>query len=299
MDTSLFDYDLPADRIASVPAERRDGSKLMVFDPAAGAVGHQVFRERAELLRERTWLYPQRGGRPESQDTRASAHRRRGRVPAAPPSRSAGRVALPAASRQEGGRRRRLRHSGRISCACRRDRRFGIPGEIRGFRRARRAGNGRARRPAAAAALHRTSTRGRARLLGARQRALPDGLCGQDPAHRRRRADRRAAFHSGGVGAVGRRRFRFPRPDARCRARHVQAHRGGARRGPPDPPRRLPDSETTAWALLDKAAGRASPWVRQRCAPPRISCAETRLEAPERNAAVARRRRRRLARRGG
>lgn len=57
MDVSLFDYDLPADRIASVPADRRDGSKLMVFDRASGTVSHHVFSELPELLPERTRLF--------------------------------------------------------------------------------------------------------------------------------------------------------------------------------------------------------------------------------------------------
>lgn len=57
MDTSLFDYDLPADRIASVPADRRDGSKLMVYDRETGVVEHRVFRELPELLPGRTRLF--------------------------------------------------------------------------------------------------------------------------------------------------------------------------------------------------------------------------------------------------
>lgn len=36
MDVSLFDYDLPADRIAQEPAEPRDASKLLVLDRARG-----------------------------------------------------------------------------------------------------------------------------------------------------------------------------------------------------------------------------------------------------------------------
>lgn len=57
MDVSLFDYDLPADRIAGVPADRRDGSKLMVYDRATGVVEHRVFRELPGLLPERTRLF--------------------------------------------------------------------------------------------------------------------------------------------------------------------------------------------------------------------------------------------------
>ena len=57
MDTALFDYDLPADRIAAVPANRRDASRLMVVDRATGAVQHRVFRELPELLPAGTRLF--------------------------------------------------------------------------------------------------------------------------------------------------------------------------------------------------------------------------------------------------
>ncbi len=57
MDVALFDYELPAGRIAAVPADRRDGSKLMVFDRATGTVEHRVFRELPELLPARTRLF--------------------------------------------------------------------------------------------------------------------------------------------------------------------------------------------------------------------------------------------------
>jgi len=50
MDISLFDYDLPREMIAQVPAEKRDESKLLVLDRAAGAVEHRVFREIIDCL---------------------------------------------------------------------------------------------------------------------------------------------------------------------------------------------------------------------------------------------------------
>jgi S-adenosylmethionine:tRNA ribosyltransferase-isomerase len=45
MDTSELDYDLPSELIAQHPAERRDASRLLVFDRASGAVRHRTFAE--------------------------------------------------------------------------------------------------------------------------------------------------------------------------------------------------------------------------------------------------------------
>ena len=48
--TSDYEYELPPDRIARYPAERRDESRLLVV-PAEGSFGHLRFRELPELLR--------------------------------------------------------------------------------------------------------------------------------------------------------------------------------------------------------------------------------------------------------
>lgn len=48
--TTDFDYELPADRIAQVPAEPRDASRLMVLDRASGRVEHRTFRDLPEYL---------------------------------------------------------------------------------------------------------------------------------------------------------------------------------------------------------------------------------------------------------
>jgi S-adenosylmethionine:tRNA ribosyltransferase-isomerase len=45
MDVSELDYDLPPELIAQEPAARRDGSRLLVYDRATGAVRHRVFAE--------------------------------------------------------------------------------------------------------------------------------------------------------------------------------------------------------------------------------------------------------------
>ena len=45
MDTSELDYDLPSELIAQRPAERRDESRLLVFDRRSGDVRHRIFRE--------------------------------------------------------------------------------------------------------------------------------------------------------------------------------------------------------------------------------------------------------------
>lgn len=51
MDVSLFDYYLPADRIAQRPAQRRDDSRLLRLDRATGAIEHHRFRDLQRLLR--------------------------------------------------------------------------------------------------------------------------------------------------------------------------------------------------------------------------------------------------------
>lgn len=51
MDVSLFDYDLPPERIAQRPAENREDSRLLVFDRAAGRiVEHTHVRELPRFL---------------------------------------------------------------------------------------------------------------------------------------------------------------------------------------------------------------------------------------------------------
>jgi S-adenosylmethionine:tRNA ribosyltransferase-isomerase len=48
--TSDFDYDLPDDRIAQQPNERRESSRLLVVDRAAGTLEHRVFADLADLI---------------------------------------------------------------------------------------------------------------------------------------------------------------------------------------------------------------------------------------------------------
>jgi S-adenosylmethionine:tRNA ribosyltransferase-isomerase len=50
MKTAELDYDLPPELIAQHPAERRDESRLLVYDRATGAVRHRRFRELPEEL---------------------------------------------------------------------------------------------------------------------------------------------------------------------------------------------------------------------------------------------------------
>ena len=54
METRELDYDLPPELIAQHPAERRDESRLLVFDRTTGAVQHRVFRELAQLVQPLT-----------------------------------------------------------------------------------------------------------------------------------------------------------------------------------------------------------------------------------------------------
>ena len=50
MEASELDYDLPPELIAQQPAERRDGSRLLVYERATGAVRHRRFAELPEEL---------------------------------------------------------------------------------------------------------------------------------------------------------------------------------------------------------------------------------------------------------
>ncbi|MBI4240629.1 MAG: S-adenosylmethionine:tRNA ribosyltransferase-isomerase, partial [Candidatus Rokubacteria bacterium] len=45
-----FDYELPPDRIAQYPAERRDASRLLVLHRATGRREDRIFAELPELL---------------------------------------------------------------------------------------------------------------------------------------------------------------------------------------------------------------------------------------------------------
>jgi S-adenosylmethionine:tRNA ribosyltransferase-isomerase len=49
--TSDYDFELPAERIAQQPAARRDESRLMVVDRAAGRIEHRCFRDLVGLVR--------------------------------------------------------------------------------------------------------------------------------------------------------------------------------------------------------------------------------------------------------
>lgn len=51
MDLSLFDYQLPPDRIAQYPAERRDASRLLALDRMSGGLEDRLFSELPDLLR--------------------------------------------------------------------------------------------------------------------------------------------------------------------------------------------------------------------------------------------------------
>jgi S-adenosylmethionine:tRNA ribosyltransferase-isomerase len=57
MDTALFDYPLPPERIAQTPAEPRDSARLLVVERATRRVRHHVFRELPELLPPGTRLF--------------------------------------------------------------------------------------------------------------------------------------------------------------------------------------------------------------------------------------------------
>ena len=50
VDISQYDYDLPKDRIAQVPAEPRDSARLLVLDRRSGEIEHATFRDLGRFL---------------------------------------------------------------------------------------------------------------------------------------------------------------------------------------------------------------------------------------------------------
>ncbi len=52
----LYDYSLPNELIAQIPAERRDASRLLVLDRKSGAVEHQLFVDLPSYLRHNDLL---------------------------------------------------------------------------------------------------------------------------------------------------------------------------------------------------------------------------------------------------
>jgi S-adenosylmethionine:tRNA ribosyltransferase-isomerase len=50
MDSSLLDYDLPADLVAQTPVEPRDAARLLVYRRSSGEIEHRVVSELPEIL---------------------------------------------------------------------------------------------------------------------------------------------------------------------------------------------------------------------------------------------------------
>src|SRR2546423_6512873 len=50
MKASELDYELPAELVAQHPAERRDASRLLVYERATGAIRHRAFAELPDEL---------------------------------------------------------------------------------------------------------------------------------------------------------------------------------------------------------------------------------------------------------
>src|SRR5262245_12257154 len=71
--TADFDYDLPADQVAALPAARREDARLMVMSPATRSLKHGHFNEIAKHLPPRSLLV--------LNDTRVIAARLRARKP--------------------------------------------------------------------------------------------------------------------------------------------------------------------------------------------------------------------------
>ena len=56
MQTSDFDYELPKDLIAQLPAQKRDVSRMMVLDKSAKSIDHKHFYDFVDYLDENDLL---------------------------------------------------------------------------------------------------------------------------------------------------------------------------------------------------------------------------------------------------
>ncbi len=57
MDCSVLDYILPEERIARFPAQKRDESKLLVFDRKTQKISHTIFKELPSFLKEKYKIF--------------------------------------------------------------------------------------------------------------------------------------------------------------------------------------------------------------------------------------------------
>ena len=219
MRSAELDYELPPELIAQHPADRRDASRLLVFDRGTGAVRHRLFSELPDELAGELVVV---------NDTRVVPARLRLRRE------SGGEVEVLLLERRDGPDSGRRSRDPRGACA---------PGERleprtisdrRWSGRARRgagggtlagAARGRAGGGDAAAAVHHRASR--------RSVAVPDRLRRRGRVGRS--ADRRPALHAGAA-----RRARRRARDAARRARHVPAAADGDARGARAPRRALP-----------------------------------------------------------
>src|SRR5262249_49985140 len=209
MDLSELDYELPPELIAQDPAERRDASRLLVYERTTGSVRHRAFAELPEELQGELVVV---------NDTKVVP----ARIPIETPR---GEVLL--LERLEDGTWEAL---ARPTRRLRAGRRYGPVellehlGEGRWRLRLDGGPGGRAGGGAPAAAVHHEAV--------GRSVPLPDGLC---PRGRLRGgADGGAAFHARAARPAGAGASHAPR-----RARHLSPGHRGAARGAPNPRRAL------------------------------------------------------------
>lgn len=89
MNSSELDYTLPPERIARFPSEKRDGSRLLVYDRASDTIEHAHFADLPKFLKTNFNFFRNNAAVLKGRIFAKKEHGRKRRMPAAHPVRLA------------------------------------------------------------------------------------------------------------------------------------------------------------------------------------------------------------------